>query len=114
MTGKRRKRYLTDEDVIDLGADDGSWVRPGDCAKPPDITPPAAEPMGRPPGSTEINYEDVDPFIEYHLDHPAHLRGKTLFDVIRIGYALHNSGDPKTPGDTTIKDRIALLKSRRK
>jgi hypothetical protein len=66
---------------------------------------------GRPPGSTSINYEDVDPFIEYHLDHPTHLRGKTLFDVIRIGYERHNSG---TIGDTTIKERIALLKSQRK
>jgi hypothetical protein len=107
MTRKPGKRRLRFEDMLDK---EGNFVLDagtyGDDAQPAEETP---APKGRPSGSTSLSYEDIDPFLEFWLLHPKRLRQQVLFDLIRHVYGQKHDDSPV---DSTLKARLAYLKSR--
>jgi hypothetical protein len=82
----------------------------GPAASPVPTESPAQ--IGRPPGSTEIDYTDMDALIDYKLLQPSAFTQATLIELIQHLYAKKSEKTP--PGVTTIKDRIAYLKSQQK
>jgi hypothetical protein len=68
--------------------------------------------VGRPPGSTEIDYTDMDALIGYRYANQSHFTQKVLISLIQHLYAEKTEKDP--PGITTIKERIAQLKAEHK
>jgi hypothetical protein len=76
---------------------------------PPPRTETAS--LGRPQGSTSINYTDMDPLIDFQQANPSRLSQKVLIDLIRHVYAWKGEA---APAPSTIKTRIRHLKSKRK
>jgi hypothetical protein len=70
------------------------------------------KPLGRPPGSTSIDYTDMDALITFAQTWPNHLHYIGLIKLIKHVYTYKNDG--QAPVDSTIKARIKRLKPKRK
>jgi hypothetical protein len=83
--------------------DDGTF---GDDAQPVEELPVR---VGRPLDTASLNYEDIDPFIDFYLLNPKQLTQRVLLGLIRHVYARKYRHSPSV---STLKERIRLLKSR--
>jgi hypothetical protein len=107
---RKPRRFITREEleeilqgiIIDEGTFDGpdGATTGGGVTLKADPDPPPQP--GRPPDSTTINYEDMDPLIDFWHLHPGAFTQKTLIDLIRYVYEKYG----KSPVSSTIKTRI--------
>jgi hypothetical protein len=104
MTRKPRKRRF--EDMLNK---EGYFVLDG--GNFPGDAPPAEDlpaPVGRPLDSTSLNYEDIDPFLDFLILHPKRLTQRAVFDLLRYVYAQKYN---YPPSERALKARLADLKS---
>jgi hypothetical protein len=107
MIRKPRKRRPRFENFIDKDGnvvfDAGTY---GDNAPPVEETP---APIGRPLDSTSLEYEDIDPLIDFYLSKPKRLTQALLIEIIQHVYVQKHG---HSPAPSTLKERISYLRSR--
>jgi hypothetical protein len=93
MASKQAKPPKALVGIVGIGGPAASAASPAQTESPAQV--------GRPPGSTSIDYTDMDPLIDYWLKKkPGRFTQKVLIAMIQHFYE-QKSMQP--PGDTTVK-----------